>query len=151
MHAIEAVALTKRFRKVEAVRELNLQVAEGSVYALMGPNGAGKTTLIKLLMNLISPSAGRISMLGQNAVQLQGEPLENIGYVSENQKMPDWMTIDEFLSYWRAFYPKWDRDLEQRLVKRFGLPRKSKLKSLSRGMRMKASLTSGPCRLSRSN
>ena len=142
MHAIETVALTKRFRKVDAVRELNLQVAEGSVYALMGPNGAGKTTLIKLLMNLISPNAGHISMLGRNAAQLQGEPLESIGYVSENQKMPDWMTIDDFLSYWRPFYPKWDRELEQRLVKRFGLPRKGKLKNLSRGMRMKASLTS---------
>ena len=124
MHAIETFALTKRFRRVAAVRELNLEVGEGSVYALMGPNGAGKTTLIKLLMNLISPTAGRAMMLGSNASQLQGKGLES------------------FLSYWRPFYPKWDRALEQRLVKRFNLPRKQKLKHLSRGMRMKAALTS---------
>jgi ABC-2 type transport system ATP-binding protein len=142
MHAIETFALTKRFRRVAAVRELNLEVGEGSVYALMGPNGAGKTTLIKLLMNLISPTAGRAMMLGSNASQLQGKGLETIGYVSENQKLPDWMTVESFLSYWRPFYPKWDRALEQRLVKRFNLPRKQKLKHLSRGMRMKAALTS---------
>jgi ABC-2 type transport system ATP-binding protein len=142
MNAIETSALTKRFRRVEAVRELNLQVAEGSVYALMGPNGAGKTTLIKLLMNLISPTAGRISMLGQNVESLQGARLETIGYVSENQKLPDWMSVKQLLDYWRPFYPTWDGPLEQRLMKRFNLPLKQKLKNLSRGMRMKASLTS---------
>jgi ABC-2 type transport system ATP-binding protein len=142
MHAIETFALTKRFRRVEAVSALNLQVEEGSVYALMGPNGAGKTTLIKLLMNLISPTAGRVSMLGQNAESLQGARLETIGYVSENQKLPDWMSVEQLLRYWRPFYPTWDGALEQRLVKRFNLPLKQKLKNLSRGMKMKASLTS---------
>jgi ABC-2 type transport system ATP-binding protein len=142
MNAIEAVALSKRFRRVEAVRELDLQVGEGSVYALMGPNGAGKTTLIKLLMNLMTPSAGRAWMLGQDAGELTGKRLETIGYVSENQKLADWMTAESFLSYWRPFYPKWDSGLEERLVKRFEVPRKQKLKSLSRGMRMKVALTS---------
>jgi ABC-2 type transport system ATP-binding protein len=142
MQAIETVALTKRFRRVEAVTDLNLQVAEGAVYALMGPNGAGKTTLIKLLMNLLQPNSGRAMMLGRNATALRGGRLEAIGYVSENQKLPDWMRVDEFLSYWRPFYPTWDRALEQQLMKRFELPVKQKLKRLSRGMRMKASLAS---------
>src|SRR6266567_154553 len=142
MYAIETFALTKRFRGVHAVRELTLQVEEGAVYALMGPNGAGKTTLIKMLMNLISPTSGRATMLGGDAEQLQGRRLENIGYVSENQKLPDWMTVGIFLDYCRPFYPQWDRSLEDRLVKRFDLPRKRKLKSLSRGVRMKAALAS---------
>jgi ABC-2 type transport system ATP-binding protein len=142
MHAIETVGLTKRFRRVEAVHELSLQVAEGSVYALMGPNGAGKTTLIKLLMNLLRPNAGRALMLGQDASGLRGQRLETIGYVSENQKLPEWLTVGAFLSYWRPFYPTWDTALEERLVSRFELPRKQKLKHLSRGMRMKASLAS---------
>jgi ABC-2 type transport system ATP-binding protein len=142
MLAIETIALSRRFRGVEAVRDLNLQVSEGSIYALMGPNGAGKTTLIKLLMNLIAPTAGRAMLLGTSVGLLQGRRLENIGYVSENQKLPDWMTVPEFLAYWRPFYPTWDRALEERLVKRFDLPRKQKLKRLSRGMRMKAALTS---------
>jgi len=142
MYAIETTHLSKRFRRVDAVRELNLQVTEGSIYALMGPNGAGKTTLIKILMNLISPTAGRAMMLGENAAQLQGRRLEAIGYVSENQKLPDWMTVGSFLDYCRPFYPRWDRDLEEQLLKRFDLPRKQKLKTLSRGVRMKAALAS---------
>ena len=81
-------------------------------------------------------------MLGQDAGELTGKRLETIGYVSENQKLADWMTAESFLSYWRPFYPKWDSGLEERLVKRFEVPRKQKLKSLSRGMRMKVALTS---------
>ena len=142
MNAIETIALTRRFRRVEAVRELNLQVPEGSVYALMGPNGAGKSTLIKLLMNLLAPTSGSARLLGIDSERLRGVYLESIGYVSENQKFPEWMTVDSFLAYLRAFYPTWDRDLERRLVKRFELPPKQKLKRLSRGMRMKAALAS---------
>jgi len=142
MNAIETIALTRRFRRVEAVRELNLQVPEGSVYALMGPNGAGKSTLIKLLMNLLAPTSGSARLLGVDSEQLRGANLESIGYVSENQKLPEWMTVDVFLAYMRPFYPTWDRDLERRLVKRFELPPKQKLKRLSRGMRMKAALAS---------
>jgi len=127
---------------VEAVRELNLQVAEGSVYALMGPNGAGKSTLIKLLMNLMAPTSGHARLLGIDSEQLYGAKLQSIGYVSENQKLPDWMTVEAFLAYWRPFYPTWDKNLERSLVRRFELPPKQKLKRLSRGMRMKAALAS---------
>jgi ABC-2 type transport system ATP-binding protein len=142
MHAIETVDLNKRFRRVAAVQDVRLQVPEGAVYALMGPNGAGKTTLIKLLMNLLRPTSGSAFLLGAESFRLRGRPLESIGYVSENQKHPDWMTVDTFLRYWHPFYPTWDRDLEQQLVRRFDLPRKQRLKYLSRGMKMKAVLTS---------
>ena len=142
MNVIETIALTRRFRRVEAVRELNLEVPEGCVYALMGPNGAGKSTLIKLLMNLLAPTSGCARLLGVDSEQLRGAYLESVGYVSENQKFPEWMTVDAFLAYMRPFYPTWDRELERRLVKRFELPPKQKLKRLSRGMRMKAALAS---------
>lgn len=142
MDAIETVGLTKKFRRVQAVRDVNLKVAEGGIYALMGPNGAGKSTLIKMLMNLVRPSKGEAWMLGSSAEFLRGERLERIGYVSENQKMPDWMTVRSYMSYWRPFYPTWDRALEEKLTRRFELPAKQKLKSLSRGVRMKVSLVS---------
>jgi ABC-2 type transport system ATP-binding protein len=142
MLAIEAIELTKRFKGVKAVQELNMQVPEGEVYALMGPNGAGKTTFIKLLMNLMIPTAGEARVLGLSSESLQGIRFESIGYVSENQKMPDWMSVQNFLDYWRPFYPTWDKVLEQSLAKRFDLPRKQRLKNLSRGVRMKAALTS---------
>ena len=142
MYAIQTTALHKRFRRVHAVRDVNLTVEVGSVYALMGPNGAGKTTLIKLLMNLMSPTVGQILVYGAGAGRIEGRALETIGYVSENQKLPDWMSVGMFLAYCRPFYSTWDNALEQRLVKRFELPLKRRLKHLSRGMRMKAALAS---------
>lgn len=142
MYAVETHALTKRFGRVEAVSGLDICIEAGSIWALMGPNGAGKTTLIKLLMNLLRPTSGDATLLGMHASKLRGRQLETIGYVSENQKLPDWMTVAEFLRYWRPFYPGWDTALENDLAERFALPLKRKLKHLSRGMRMKASLAS---------
>jgi ABC-2 type transport system ATP-binding protein len=140
--AIRSRGLTRRFGKTLALDGVNLEVGVGAVYALVGENGAGKTTLIKLLMNLIRPTGGKAEVLGFESGQLSGKIFARIGYVSENQQIPEWMTVGEMLSYYRNFYPTWDRTLEERLVSQFDLPVKRKLKHLSRGMRMKASLAS---------
>jgi ABC-2 type transport system ATP-binding protein len=140
--AIETANLKKKFRRVHAVDGLDLEVPEGSIYALVGPNGAGKTTAIKILMNIVRPTSGRARVMGQDSTQVAGKSFCSIGYVSENQQLPGWMRVDSFLAYLRPFYPTWDRDLESELVRKFELPRDRKLKQLSRGMRMKAALAS---------
>jgi len=134
--------LSKAFRRTEAVNALNLEVPEGSIYALIGPNGAGKTTTIKLLMNILRATAGSAEVLGVDSRRLSTPEFARIGYVSENQEMPEWMTVDYFLSYLRPFYPTWDDALAEDLVRQFELPRDRKLRHLSRGMRMKAALAS---------
>lgn len=140
--AIGTYGLSKRFGRTVAVGGLNLAVPEGAIYALVGPNGAGKTTIIKLLMNIYPPTAGRAEVLGIDCRNLAGKAFSRIGYVSENQEMPDWMTAGAMLDYYRPFYPTWDRALEQQLVRQFDLPLDRKLKHLSRGMRMKAAFAS---------
>ena len=140
--AIEAYGLKKKFRRVNAVDGLDLEVPQGAIYALVGPNGAGKTTAIKILMNIIRPTSGKAKVLGQDSNGVAGESFCSIGYVSENRQMPGWMRVDSFLAYLRPFYPTWDRDLESELVTKFQLPLDRKLRHLSRGMRMKAALAS---------
>jgi ABC-2 type transport system ATP-binding protein len=140
--AIRTENLSKRFRRAVALDGLNLDVAEGSIYGLIGVNGAGKTTAIKLLMNILRPSGGRSEVLGTDSLRLRPRDFTEIGYVSENQEMPDWMTVEYFLRYLSAFYPAWDRTLEAELVRQFQLPLDRKLKHLSRGMRMKVALAS---------
>jgi ABC-2 type transport system ATP-binding protein len=140
--AIRAESLTKKFRRVEALNGLDLSVPEGAIHALVGPNGAGKTTAIKILMNIIRPTSGRAEVMGTDSKKIKGKSFCSIGYVSENQKLPDWMRVEWFLGYLRSFYPTWDRDLEADLTKRFDLPRSRKLRQLSRGMRMKVALAS---------
>jgi ABC-2 type transport system ATP-binding protein len=134
--------LTKRFRDVSALNGLNLTVPEGAIFGLVGPNGAGKTTAIKIIMNILHATSGCAEVLGQDSRDLAGSDFCSIGYVSENQKLPEWMRVTDFLAYVRTFYPTWDRALEENLIKSFDLPAKRKLKSLSRGMRMKVALAS---------
>jgi ABC-2 type transport system ATP-binding protein len=138
--AIRAEKLTKKFRRVEALRGLDLEVPQGAVYALVGPNGAGKTTAIKILMNIFGATSGRAEVLGMDSTRIRERQFASIGYVSENQELPEWMKVGAFLSYLRPFYPTWDRDLESALVSQFDLPLERKLRNLSRGMRMKAAL-----------
>jgi ABC-2 type transport system ATP-binding protein len=142
MSAIQTDNLVKKFHRVDALQGLTLNVPEGAVYALVGPNGAGKTTAIKILMNILRATSGRAEVLGVDSSQIKGRRLESIGYVSENQEHPEWMTVEYMLSYLRDFYPSWDKDLEADLLKQFELPRDRKLRHLSRGMRMKAALAS---------
>jgi ABC-2 type transport system ATP-binding protein len=134
--------LGKRFGQTEVLREINLAVPEGAIYALVGPNGAGKTTMIKLMMNIFRPTAGHAQVLGLDTQRLAGEVFNRIGYVSENQEMPEAMTVQALLDFMRPFYPRWDRALERQLVRQFDLPLDRKLKHLSRGMRMKTAFAS---------
>jgi ABC-type multidrug transport system ATPase subunit len=140
--AIETEALTKNFWRVEALRNISVEVPAQAIYSLVGPNGAGKTTLIKILMNIIRPSAGRAAVMGMPSTSIAGREFTAIGYVSENQELPSWMRVDRFLNYVAGFYPTWDRSRANELIKQFDLPLARKLKHLSRGMRMKAALAS---------
>lgn len=133
---------SRRFGRTVALNGVDLDVPAGAVYALVGANGAGKTTLIKVLANIFQPSGGSAQVLGINSRHVAGKVFQRIGYVSENQEMPDWMTTGEMLAYYRHFYPRWDRSLEQQLVRQFDLPLNRKLKHQSRGMRMKAAFAS---------
>jgi ABC-2 type transport system ATP-binding protein len=140
--AIETHSLSRRYGRTEAVHDLTLTVPTGSIFALLGPNGAGKTTTIKVLMNLLAPTSGEARILGTDSHKLRERDRAQIGYVSENQQLPLWMSVRQLLDYCRPFYPTWDRDLEKTLLTRFALPPERKLKHLSRGMLMKASLLS---------
>jgi ABC-2 type transport system ATP-binding protein len=141
-HTIETQNLTRRFGKTEAVNNLSIRVPQGSVFAFLGPNGAGKTTTIKLLMNIIEPTAGSSTVMGVNSNQLGPREFRQIGYVAEDQKMPEWMTVGQFLDYVKPLYPTWDETFCRNLLKQFDLPSDRKLKHLSRGMRMKTVLVS---------
>jgi len=137
---IEIRDLRKKFKKTFAVDGLNLVVPEGAVTAFLGPNGAGKTTTIKCLLNIHKPDGGVLNVLGVDSRKLGPEEFRQIGYVSENQELPLWMTVQQFMDYCRPMYPGWDVAFAGKLLKEFELPPGVKLKACSRGMRMKAAL-----------
>lgn len=139
---IEIRNLRKHYRRTPAVEGLNLDIPEGAVTAFLGPNGAGKTTTIKCLLNMITPDAGTVNVLGEDSRRMGPEIFRHIGYVSENQELPGWMTVQQLLDYCRPMYPNWDAAFAAKLLKEFDLPLTAKIKNLSRGMKMKAALLS---------
>jgi ABC-2 type transport system ATP-binding protein len=137
---IQTHQLSRRFGRKEAVKNLTIEVPRGSIYAFLGPNGAGKTTTIKMLMNILASSGGTAEVLGQTAATLGREAFQRIGYVSENQKLPEWMTVRQFIAFCKPLYPAWDDAFCERLLRQFDLPLDRKLRHLSRGMKVKAAL-----------
>jgi ABC-2 type transport system ATP-binding protein len=137
---IETHHVAKRFGRFEAIEDLSLSVPEGSVFALIGPNGTGKTTTIRMLMNILRPDRGDITVLGTPSRRLTPRDFARIGYVSESQQPPEGLTLAQYFDYLRQLYPTWDRSLEQALREQFELPPARKIKHLSHGMRLKSLL-----------
>ncbi len=140
MMTIETNGLTKKFRGHAAVLDLELQVPQGSAFALIGANGAGKTTTLKMLLDIVHPDAGSATVLGKDSRRLKPADLARIGYVAENQQLPKGLSVEAFFDYIRPMYPKWDRAIETRLRSEMRLPAKTAIGNLSHGARMKLAL-----------
>ncbi len=96
--------LSKTYREVHALKDLNLQVPEHSIFGFLGPNGAGKTTTIKLLLGLIYPTAGTASVFGLDAVRDSVAIRARIGYLPQEPRFYDHMTAREILDYTAHFF-----------------------------------------------
>src|SRR5947208_3304827 len=119
MIPIRCEKLAVAFGNVRAVDELDLTVEPGAIYGLVGPNGAGKTTAIKSIMNIIGRSGGSTEIFGRDSRLLGARDFAQIGYVSENQEMPSWMTVEYLMRYLKPFYPAWDDARAAQLLRQF--------------------------------
>jgi ABC-2 type transport system ATP-binding protein len=137
---LEAENLTRRYWRHTAVDNLTLSMPRGSLCAFLGRNGAGKTTTIKMLAGLVRPTAGASRLRGQNSQSLRPTDWQRIGYVSENQKLYDWMRVGELIAFTRKLYPQWDEQFEKDLTRKFSLPLDRKIKSCSLGEQRKLAL-----------
>ncbi|WP_296137687.1 ABC transporter ATP-binding protein [uncultured Tessaracoccus sp.] len=97
--AIETRGLTKRFGRVEAVRDLDLHVPTGSVYGLIGANGAGKTTTIRILLGFAAATAGTATVLGLRRGTLPPEPSPDIAYLPDVPELSPWMRPRDALRF----------------------------------------------------
>ena len=122
-----------RGNKAFHVSGLNMRVPLGSVYGFLGPNGSGKTTTIRLLLGLLRPEGGAISVLGETMPQHYASVLSRTGYVPERPHLYQSLTIREAIELHRAFYPTWDQKWADDLVAGFYLEPARKLSELSKG------------------
>ncbi len=139
--AIETHGLTRRFGKLLAVDQVDLQVQEGTIYGYLGRNGAGKTTTIQMMMGLLDKTAGDIRVLGMDPYR-QGVAMKQVvSYVPERVQLYDWMKVRELVWFVKNLHRQWDDALAADLLRRFELPPDRRLGQLSRGMQGKAALT----------
>jgi len=95
--AIETVGLTKRYNRLTAVDKLDLRVSANTIHGFLGPNGAGKTTTIKILVGLLRPDGGKVTILGQDLGWDKSDIRLKIGYMPELPKLPKHLKGTELL------------------------------------------------------
>ena len=137
--AIELSGVRKKY-KYFALDNLHLKVPEGQIMGLIGPNGAGKSTTIRIILGLVHQDSGEVRVLGHRMPAEQIDAKWDIGFASEDMRLYDAMTLEWHMRFMKRIYPDWDAAYAQLLLKRFGLRADQKVKGLSHGQRVKATL-----------
>jgi ABC-2 type transport system ATP-binding protein len=154
--AVETKGLAKHFGELRAVDGIDLAVPSGSTYGFLGPNGSGKTTTIRVLLGLVSPSAGSWSLLGQPMPERSMSTLPQVGALIEGPAFYPWLSGEANLARFDAMGPG-GRSPQQRqriadALARVGLTAaaKKRYKAYSLGMRQRLGLAWAllrPCQL----
>lgn len=138
--ALSVTGLTKHYDSGFTLDDATFDLPSGYIMGLVGPNGAGKSTLIKLILNMTTRDAGRIEVLGLDAMADEERVKEQLGVVLDSSYFIEYMTVDAVERTSRPMYPLWDHNLFDTYLRQFGLGRNKKIKDLSRGMQMKLML-----------
>jgi len=120
-YVIETDGLSKSFRDVHAVERLNLRVQAGEIYGFVGLNGAGKTTTIRLLLGMLRPSAGSVSVLGQPIGPRGAGPWSRLGHMAGRPSVYPQLTVSENLEIARRLHGVRDAGAASRVIELFAL------------------------------
>ncbi len=131
--------VSKAYKHFE-LRNVDLVLESGTVAGLIGPNGAGKSTTMRILMGLVQPDSGTVSVLGQNISSREACAKQDIGYFSDDMQLYKPESIGWHMQFVRSLYPNWDDSYANQLLERFGLIQQQVIKGLSHGQRVKAML-----------
>ena len=129
--------LCKDFGATRALDRLCLSVGSGKIIGLLGPNGAGKTTLIEIVNGLLQPTFGEVLIDGKRP-GVETKPL--VSYLPDVNYLNNWMTVEQIIFMFADFYADFRSDLAFDMVKRLGINRMQRLKSLSKGNKEKVCL-----------
>ena len=137
--ALKIQGLSKKFEGF-ALDKVSFQVPSGSIVGLIGENGAGKTTTINAALGLIKKDSGEIELFGENVEHLTPSIKEEIGAVFDASNFSEELTPEKLDKVLKDIYTSWDQDLFRQLLDRLEIPFSRKIKTFSKGMKMKLSL-----------
>jgi ABC-2 type transport system ATP-binding protein len=138
--AIATRGLVRDYGRVRALAGLDLEVSRGEVYGLLGNNGAGKTTTLHLLLGLLAPTAGEVSVLGLSPQRDRVALQQRTGFFPESDRPYDWLRVEELMRVGELTFSRWDRGHAEQLRQSFALPPRQQIRELSKGMVAKAKL-----------
>lgn len=134
---LECRNLKKLYTSNTGLQDVNLSLQRGKIIGLLGPNGSGKTTLIKLINNLLVPTAGSIKIGGYEPGV---ESKRIVSYLPDRTYLNSWMRVGDCLKYFTDFYPDFDVDKAYDMLKRLNIDTSARLKTLSKGNKEKVQL-----------
>ena len=117
--ALSASGLTRRYRRREAVRGVDLEVRRGEIFGIVGPDGAGKTTLIQILCGILDPTSGRATVLGLDTVRDAARLGDRVGYMSQAFSLYGDLTVGENIEFFADLHfvpPHRRRERAERLL-----------------------------------
>jgi ABC-2 type transport system ATP-binding protein len=137
--------LTKRFERLTAVQDLDLEVREGEVFGFLGPNGAGKTTTLRLLCALIAPTSGRAEVAGFRLGSQDEQIRASVGILTEQPGLYERQSAEQNLLFFAALFglsPTVARAQTERYLRLMGLweRRTEAVATFSRGMKQKMAI-----------
>jgi len=143
--AIEVMGLTKKFGEFTAVNDMSFEVPRGEIFGFLGPNGAGKTTTIRMLLGLLTPTAGTANVVGFDVIKQSEALRRHIGYMSQKFSLYNDLSVEENLNFYGGVYGVRGRKLRERkkyILKMAGLTGRERelTKNLSGGWKQRLAL-----------
>lgn len=118
------------------IDNLSLTFSEGGVYGLLGKNGTGKSTMLYLMMGLLKPKKGEVTLDGEKTFERKPQTMSQMFIVPEEYDMPN-VTLSEYIKIIRPFYPNFDDEVLKDCLNVFEMPENVNLKNLSMGQKKK--------------
>ena len=141
---IEVRNIRKSFGSVQAIDGVSATIEEGHVFGLIGTNGAGKSTFMRMICGVMKADEGEILVDGEEVYDHPGVK-QQIFYISDDQYFFRNGTPEEVRRFYETYYPKFDREKWEDLMGRFGLEKKRKINTFSKGMKKQLSVINGIC------
>jgi ABC-2 type transport system ATP-binding protein len=138
--AIRTDNLSKVYRDVHAVRDVDLHVPRGAIYGFLGRNGAGKTTTIKMLLGLARPTSGFARVLEMDTRTQRIAIFQRTAFVNERKTLYPFLSPSDLVRFSRGFYPTWSDIAVEKYSRLLEIPMKRRFESLSNGNQTKVLL-----------
>src|SRR5258708_28568138 len=129
--ALRTDRVGRRYGKAWGLRDCTVEVPAGAVAALVGPNGAGKTTLLEMIIGLLEPTEGQVSVFGEASRADTADTLARVGYVAQDHPLYRDFSAADMFRLGRAMNPGWDQERAAARIDTLGIPLNNKGTSLA--------------------